>query len=183
MDTLGGHVATIVVALIVGYFSQFLLPRSKLIYWSPHNFFFDLRLNPNFVLQTNSLILQNVGRSTAEGVEVIHKQRPDFFELFPAMAFVEKMNPNGEHVITIANLGPKEWVLIQLLSYANAPVLKNIRSTRGPAKWVKIQPQRVYSHWVNWSAVILFVTGAGTLAYFLIRLGIYVARQCGYLNG
>jgi hypothetical protein len=180
MDTLGGYIATIVVSLIIGYVSQFLKPRSKLLCWSPHNFYFDLKTQ-GVVLQTNSLTLQNVGRLPAEEIEIIHKQKPDFFELFPSMTYEETTNPNGEHVITIRNLGPKEWVLVQLLSYTNAPVVKNVRWKGGHATWVQIQPQRVWPRWlVNIVTAILFV-GCGTLVYAAIRLGIYFARQAGYI--
>jgi hypothetical protein len=110
MDTLGGYIATIVVSLLTGYFAQFLQPRSKLLCWSPHNFFFDLK-NEKVLLQTNSLTVQNVGRKPAEDVEIIHKQRPDFFELYPSIEYQEISNPNGEHVIKVKSLGPKEWVV------------------------------------------------------------------------
>ena len=170
MNTLGGYIATIVVSLIVGYLSQFLKPRSKLLCWSPHNFYFDLKLQPtNVVLQTNSVTIQNVGRVAAENVEIIHQQKPDFFELFPARDFEEGTTANGEHVIKIKNIGPKEWVLMQLLSYVTAPVLKNVRWKEGQAKWVAIQPQRVWPRWVNVSVTALLIIGAGTVVYVLVR--------------
>src|SRR5690349_21084225 len=125
MDTLSGYIATIVVGLVGGYLAQFLAPRSKLLCWSPHNFFFNLR-DEKVVLQTNSITVQNVGRLPAEDIEIIHKQRPDFFELFPPVEYQEVTNTNGEHVIKIKSLGPKEWLLVQLLSYKTAPNLKNV---------------------------------------------------------
>ena len=181
MDTLFGYIATIVISLLTGYLAQFFQPRSKLVCWSPHNFFFNLK-NEGVVLQTNSLTLQNVGRQPAEDVEVIHKQRPDFFELFPSVEYQEATNPNGEHVIKIKSLGPKEWVVVQMLSYKTPPVLSNIRWKHGQGKWVQIQPQRVLAKWVLTSLNALVLIGAGTIVYWLLRVGIYAATQAGYLH-
>jgi hypothetical protein len=179
MDTLGGYIATIVVSLLTGYFAQFLQLRSKLLCWSPHNFFFNLK-KEGVVLQTNSLTLQNVGRRPAEEVEIIHKERPDFFELHPSVEHQETTNPNGEHLIKIKSLGPKEWVVLQTLSYKTPPVLNNVRWKHGQAKWVQIQPQRVWPQWIYVGLNVLLLVGAGSIIYWLLRAAIYIAGQLGY---
>ena len=181
MDTLLGYVATVVISLLTGYLAQFLQPRSRLLWWSPHNFFFNLK-NEGVVLQTNSLTVQSTGRLPAEDVEIIHKQRPDFFELFPSIEYQEATNPNGEHVIKIRSLGPKEWVVVQMLSYKNPPVFCNVRWKHGQARAVQIQPQRVWPKWVLLVGNALLLVGAGTIVYWLIRAGIYAAIQAGYLR-
>jgi hypothetical protein len=168
MDTIAGYVATIVVSLLSGYLAQFLQPRSRLIFWSPHNFFFNLK-NEGVVLQTNSLTVQNSGRQPAEDVEIIHKQRPDFFELFPSMQYEEHTNPNGEHIIRLKSLGPKEWVLVQLLSHKTPPVISNVRWKHGKGKWVQIQPRRVYPKWFQVLMNSLVLVGIGTIVYLVIQ--------------
>jgi hypothetical protein len=178
MDSLVGYVATIVVALIVGYLSQFLQPRSKLLCWLPHNFTFELK-KEGLVLVANSLTVQNVGRQAAEDIEIIHKSRPDFFQLSPAVAFEESTTPNDEHVIRLKALGPKEWVFLQLLSYKTVPVLQNVRSKDGQGQFIAIQPQRVFPRWRIVTLQLLFIVGAGTVAYWLIRSGIFVFHQAG----
>src|SRR5690242_14091966 len=111
MDTLAGYVATGVVSLTVGILTRYLEPKAKLVYWLPHNFFFDLK-QEKFVLLTNSLTIQNTGRRPAESVEVVHKERLDFFQISPSMPYTESQTPAGEHVITVPNLGPKEYFTI-----------------------------------------------------------------------
>lgn len=181
MDSLSSYIATIVVGLLTGYLAQFLQPRSKLLYWSPHNFLFNLK-NEGVALQTNALTIQNVGRLAAEDIEIIHKQRPDFFELYPSVEYQEATNPNGEHIIKIKSLGQKDWVVVQMLSYKTPPIFNNIRWKNGQAKWVPIQPQRIFPKWflVSFNAVAL--VGAGTIVYWLLRGGIFVATQAGYLH-
>jgi len=45
MDSLAGYVASGCGAIIVGYLSQFLLPRIKIRYWLPSNFLYTMPIN------------------------------------------------------------------------------------------------------------------------------------------
>ncbi len=180
MDTLGSYVATIIVSLIVGYLSRFLEPKSKLLCWSPHNFLFNLK-NENVVIQTNSLTVQNWGRKPAEGIEIIHKTRPDFFEIQPSIGYTESSSPTGEHIIHVPSLGPKEWFVVQLLSYKTVPQLQNVRWKDGQGKWIHIAPQRVWPRPFVVAANVIALIGIGTIAYWLIRAVIYLNSQIGVL--
>ena len=108
MTDLSGYFLTGIVSVIVGFLLRQLEPKTKVVYWSPHNFFFELK-NENVVLQTNSLTIQNIGRKSAEDIEIIHKTKPDFFQLSPPQAFEEIITKNREHVIRVKTLGPKEF--------------------------------------------------------------------------
>lgn len=176
MDSLGGYIATIIVSLIIGYLSRFFEPKSKLLGWSPHNFLFNLQ-KEGVVIQTNSLTVQNWGRKPAEDIEIIHKTRPDFFEIHPSIVYTESTNPNGEHVIHVKTLGPKEWFLVQLLSYKTVPQLQNVRWKNGQCKWVQIVPQRVLPRPFLVTLKVLMLVGIGTIAYWLIRVVIFVNSQ------
>ena len=178
---MGGHIATIVVALIVGYLSQFLQPKSKLLLWSPHNFLFNLQ-NENVTLVSHSLTIQNAGRKAADDVEIVFGGRPDFYQFWPALDFMEATTPNGEHVIRVKSLGPRQWVFLQMLSYKTLPQLPNVRWRDGAGKWIAIQPQRVYPPWLVAILRLLLIIGAGTITYFLIRGGAYVVSHAGLVK-
>ncbi|MBI5524646.1 MAG: hypothetical protein HY910_18620 [Desulfarculus sp.] len=178
MEKIVSYIVTAVLSLITGYLSQFIQPKSRLVYWSPHNFLFNLQ-NEEITLLTNSIIVQNTGRLPAEHVEIIHKQRPDFFELFPSMEFQEGVNPNGEHVIKLNSLGPKEWVLVQMLSYRTPTIFSNIRWLHGQGKMVQIQPQRVLPKWVNLITRALIIIGMGTVFYYLVLVSYYLVSHSG----
>ena len=180
LDTIAGYIGTIVVSLIIGYFGQFLRPRSRIVCWSPHNFRFDLK-SQNVVLQTNSLTLQNIGREPAEAIEIIHKQKPDFFEIHPPVDYAERINPSGEHVIAINSLGPKEWIFVQILSHTHLPNLQNVRWKHGAAEVIQTQPQRMAARWIVLTRTALVLIGAGTIAYLIVRLALHVARVMGWV--
>jgi hypothetical protein len=178
MDPIVGYIATGVVSLSVGLVLQRLIPRSKLVYWLPHNFFFDLKAE-KVVLQTNALTVQNTGRRPAEDVQILHKLRPDFFQVSPSLQYFESETPAGEHVITVPHLGPSEYFTIQLLSYKTVPQLLSIRCKDGPAVQIPIMLQRVYPRWFNASAGLLLVLGLGLAAYGIVKAVLLVVHLLG----
>ena len=178
MTVLSGYIATGIVSLVVGLLLRSLEAKAKVVYWSPHNFFFELK-EENVVLQTNSLTVQNTGRKPAEGIEIIHKQKPDFFQLAPSLPYEEETTANGEHVIRIKTLGPKEFFMLQLLSFKTVPVLLNIRSKEGKASAIQIQPQKIFPRWFQAISVGLFFIGLGFSIYWCIKAIIFISRSIG----
>ena len=173
-----------VTGFISGWALKYVGPRSKLVFWSPHNFPFQLpgaAGQPAFNIQTNSVTVQNLGRRPATNVQVVHAARPDHFKLFPALAYIESATPAGEHVISIASLGYNEWVTIEVLSYRTVANLLYVRSDEGPAEFVQVMQQRVWPAWVNWVVAVLMVTGAAFLLYWALRGLRLLAKLLGIL--
>jgi len=180
MDTLAGYVATGVVTFVAGWALKTLEPKVKIVWWSAHQFLFQLT-NPALALFTHAITVQNVGRKTAEAVEIVHKARPDFFKLQPALDYEEKTTPAGEHVIRVQSLGPKEFFTIEFLSYVSIPELLFIRSETGHALPIQIQPQRIFPYWLRLILNGLIFVGFGFVVYWLIRTGNFVLRGAGVL--
>jgi|SRR5712691_11951043 hypothetical protein len=178
MEGLAGYIATGVVSLAVGLLLRQLEPKSRLVYWLPHNFLFELK-DEKVTLRTDSLTLQNLGRKSATNIEIIHKSRPDYFKFATAVAFDEATTPNGEHVIKIASLGAREFINLQLLSYKTLPVLLNIRSAEGPAAPIQIQLQRQFPRWVYAISAVLTLVGLGFTAFWLIKAVAYISKAIG----
>jgi hypothetical protein len=205
MNSLAGYVATICVAIIVAYLSQFLLPRIKIRYWLPSNFLYTVpanaAVNPGqpgqpaapqlpppqaagqpappapFLIQTNALTIQNFGRKAAQWVEIVHRRRPDFFQLYPSLNYTEITTPSGEHIIRIESLAHKESVTLQLLSYVRQPELLYIRSEAGHASQMPWMVVRKFPKWVYAAIQLLILVGAGFSAYWLIRIAIYLFKE------
>lgn len=182
MDPLAGYVATGVVSLAVGLALRALEPKVKIVWWSPHQFLFQLK-QPQVALLTHAITIQNIGRKTAEGVEIVHKSRPDFFKLQPALDYEESTTPAGEHVVRVKSLGPKEFFTIEFLSYATLPELQFIRSAAGHAQPIQIQPQRVFPRWWNALAALMFLIGVGFVVYWLLRAGLFLFKGIDALGG
>ena len=171
MDPILKYIVTGIVSLTVGLLLQRFQAKSNLKYFLPGTFVFDVP-DPKISIRTDSLTIQNLGRKSAQGIEIIHKEKPDHFQFSQAIAFEEEYAPNGNHITKIANLGPKEFINIQYLSHIKEPILLNVRSEDGPAKLIQVQFQRLYPQWFNVGAIGLFLVGFGTVLYGLVKLGI-----------
>lgn len=177
-----GYLATGAVSLLTGYWLKRMEPASRLVFWNPHSFLFSLfppapqgQTQPAqpLMLQTNTLIVQNIGRRSAEKIEIIHQRRPDHFQFATATNYSEATTPTGEHVIQVESLGKGEILSLQLLAYVNPPVLAGVRSKDGHAKGIAINIQRVLPKAVRLSLLALTVVGAVVVAYGLARASMH----------
>jgi hypothetical protein len=168
MDPLIGHIITALLSFISGLALQRLADKPRLEYFVPGNFLFELK-DPEITLRTDSLTIQNRGRKSASNIEIVHKVKPDHFQFSQAISYSEDFNPDGEHLIKIDNLGPREFINIQYLSHTQAPFLRTVRSDQGPAKLIQVQFQVIYSKWVQAVAGVLMVSGAGFLIYWVFK--------------
>jgi hypothetical protein len=180
MEQLAGYIATGIVSLVVGLLLQRLKARPKLLYWVPGSFLFELK-DPKIVLRTDSLTIQNDGREPATSVEIVHKNKPDHFQFSTPIAFTEETTPNGEHVIKIPSLGPKEFVNIQLLSHVQQPILLNVRSSSGPGQLIQVHLQRLWPRWFQFASAGLLLLGLGFLLYWVVLSIIYLSKSIGVI--
>jgi hypothetical protein len=205
MDSLAGYIATICVGATGQYLSQFLRPRVKINYWLSHGFVYRIpnnQFNPapvpalpaahapaaapqagpaHFFLLTQSLTIQNFGREPADRVEIVHTQRPDFFQLNPPLNYVENTAPNGEHTLRVDSLAAKEYFVIQFLCYTHMPALAYIRSAAGHASAMPWMTVRRYPRWVYAAMWLAMLVGAGFSVYWIIKGGIFILRSIGGL--
>jgi hypothetical protein len=193
MHSLGAYIATICVTVIATYLSQFLRPKIKIRYWLSHSFMYSVpNTNPaaiapaggavpaaptHFRLLTQSVTIQNFGRESAGWVEIVHPQKPDFFQLYPALNYTENTNATGAHTLRIQSLAPKEFFTIQFLSYTHMPQLEVIRSPAGRASLMPWMVVRKLPQWVYMLMWLLLIAGAGFCAYWIIKGGIFVFRS------
>ena len=185
---LKGYAATIVASIVSGWFLRSTEFKPKLCYWFPHNFIYEITM-PNgdpYIVQTSSITLQNLGRKGAEGIEIIHKTRPDHFQFFPSIKFEEETTGGGEHVIKVDNLGPKEFFTVQIISFISLPgtaPLLNIRSKEGPATQIPIQLQRLWPKWFNLTVAGFVLVGAGVTFYWILKGIIFIPKIVGEIIG
>ncbi|WP_175949572.1 hypothetical protein [Burkholderia vietnamiensis] len=183
-DRVLGAIITGVVGLVFWLIQRRLEPASNLGYWIPHSFLFNVPLNnvpQPLALQVATLTVQNLGRKSAESLEIVHAVKPDHFQLHPKRAYDERQAPDGAHIISIESLGPKEVLQIQLLAYSQPPNLVGVRSKDGAAKQVRFQIIRALPRPV----VMLFQTcmliGALAILYWIVRAIIFISRANGML--
>lgn len=207
MDSLAGYIATLCVGAAGQYLSQFLRPKVKIKYWLSHSFIYKIpnnQLNPapaapalppaagnqaappaaptHFFLLTQSVTIQNFGRECADWVEIVHVQKPDYFQLQPSLNYTENTSPiTGEHVLRVESLAPKEFFTIQFLCYTHMPALGYIRSEAGHAALMPWMIVTAYPKWVYATIWLTILTGAGFCAFWIIKGSIFVLKSIGAL--
>jgi len=204
MDTLAGYIASLCMGAAATYLSQFLKPKVKIRYWLAHSFMYTIPNNqanptpnpapalppppagnpvpppiapPNFLLLTQALTIQNLGRESAAWVEIVHRRKPDFFQLYPTLNYTENTTATGEHTLRVQSLAPKEFFTIQFLCYTHPPELAFIRSNAGHASLMPWLIVRKYPTWVYalmWFALII---GAGFAAYWIIKGAAFIFKS------
>lgn len=207
MSSLASHIATVVCTLVSAYFLRFIEPKIKIVYWVSHSFLYTIPADqlgpppaqaqpalpplqqqqmplpqvarPPFLLFTQSITVQNLGRKTADWVEVVHLRRPDYFQLHPPLNYTEATTPAGEHVLRVEAIGPKQVFTIQFLCYLNRLDFAYIRSAAGHATAIPWMTVRQYPRWVYSGMRILMLIGGGYCAYWLIRGSVFVLKAVG----
>jgi hypothetical protein len=171
------YVAPVAVGLAIGSLVRYVEPRSRVVHWWPAAFRFDIIPMPgapSAMIWTHALTLQNVGWRAASNVEIIHKQKPQYFQIQPAVHFTEVTNTTGEHIIQIESLARHEVITIQILVVAAAvPGLVGVRSADGPSKFVTTRQHFVIPRARQQLFAALLIVGFATTVYWGAR---FVAR-------
>jgi hypothetical protein len=177
MDDVTKIAVTSVASLAGGYALKFVQPRSKVVWWSPHAFWFNLNPQTNTGVYTHALTIQNVGRKAVSDIEIAHRSKPELFKLNPSLDFVERTTPDGQHIICIASIARKEWFSIEFLSANQIPELLYIRTKDGHCQRIQIQPQRIFPRWYLGLLQILILVGFGFSLYWLIRAVYFISEN------
>lgn len=129
-----------------------------------------------FLVRTQAIVVQNFGRKPAEWVDIVHRRKPDFFQLYPSLNYTESTTPAGEHVLRINSVASKEWFTIQTLSYLTPPELLYIKSPVGHASLMPWMTVRRYPQAVYITMQLLMAVGAVVCAYWLIKGGAFLLK-------
>jgi hypothetical protein len=178
MDGIIGYIATGIVSLIVGLILRSFEKKPKIVYWQPHYAFFEIP-SPQVSLRTDAINIQNLGGKSAEDVEILFKDRPDFFQLTPPIAFTEENTPNGDFIIRVQSLGAKEFIVLHILSYVTTPRVESIRSKAGQGKRIPFQMQQKYPRWINLILSFILLVGFGFTLFWLIKAVIFISKNIG----
>ena len=160
--TLWTVLATFVTTLVGVFVTYWLTGTVRLIAFSPGSAPFVIHptdgTSPPFHVKAGHIVIQNEGRKTAKQVQLASSPAPPpaGYVLLPPLDHSVRTGPQGEWIIEIPFIGPRETVILQML---NGPMIDSIRSEDGPAKYVQVMYQRVYPVWVKAFVAILMLAG------------------------
>ena len=155
---------------------RWLQPQAKVVWGASHGFVFNITQQGNppgpiSQVYTGTAFVQNVGKGTAENIEIVLNYRPQHFQVWPALNYTTALNAENHFIINIANLGPKEFTTIEMLS-ANIdnPATLRVRTTHGDAKHVNIAPTRIQPKSLLFGFGVLLLMGLFCILYFSIMI-------------
>jgi hypothetical protein len=197
-DKILGYIIAGVISFLFWVVQQRLEAKSKLTIRFPHWFTYNVPIANNQVapdgaaampgaaaniltVQTNTLVVENLGRRAAEDVEIVHQRRPDHFQFAGTVVYTEEERPNGVHIIKIGTVGPKEMVTLNIFAHVNQPVLGGVRSKDGPAKNMRTKTIPAWPEWVHFAAGVSCLLGIFIVLYWLVRAFIFISRANGML--
>ncbi len=158
------------VTLLAVFARHWLQGNVRLIAFSPNSSFFQFAPPtpeaPPFNIRSSQIMVQNLGRLPAEGVEIISEAigEPAGYNVTPAIDFEVGSTNSGRWLVRIPYIAPKEIVTLQILNGAN---IEQVRCKGGVAKFVPVIHQRLYPAWANFIAGTLMIVGVFSTVFWL----------------
>ncbi len=167
-------VFSLFVGAVIKYYSE---ARSKVIFFIGHVAAFKLADEAKTSVFTHSVVITNVGRKSAQNVRVSHNLFPQNIAISPSIRYLYEHNENETTDILIPNLVPKEQVTISYLYFPPTvwnQVISTIKSDDGFAQSIQIIPKPQSNKSLEILRIVLTIVGISYLAYWVIRLIIYL---------
>jgi len=174
------------ISLLVPFISWFLSlalkGRAKLIWASPHSFTFlvpePIKDEGGNIVKSTQMVFTasfkviNVGRETANKIELVFNWKPQFMNLWPVRHYETKTNEqDGRYSVIFDNLSPREEIGLEVLSINNdLPELLVVRSAECQATRVLIRWAELFPQWKNNLILFLLFTGIGGTVYMFFSL-------------
>lgn len=123
-------------------------------------------------IQTASLIVQNSGREPATDVEVTFNWKPYIYNIWPSRPYDIHVSPDNRFTLKFANLAPKEFFQVELISPGlNLPQVMSVRCRECAGKLIQMRPMRVWPNWVYAILSCLMLLGVSAIIYFVMKVG------------
>jgi hypothetical protein len=173
------------VTLLGEFVRRVLAARAKVKWGLTHAFFFLIPYQhppqppealppapmPDLKVQVTTLVLQNVGRASAENIEIHLNYRPTHFEVWPTFDFSVSAGANGRFFIKLANLGDRERATIELMQIgAEVPRVIRVRTPIGEANQVPLDYNEVLPKWAQFVLFGIVLLGAFTIVRVALAL-------------
>lgn len=120
-------------------------------------------------LHTQSIMIRNGGRESAQHLELVFNYKPNCYNVWPVRAFTEALGQSDRMVLKFESLAPGESFTIEVMSInVEVPGLLTVRSDECQGKKVNMLPQIVQPIWKIRAAVGLMVVGLAATIYMTL---------------
>jgi hypothetical protein len=181
IQTYGKEIVALLVPFITWFLNSSQRSKAKLIRGVRHSFTFLVdqplvdgngqQVSPTQTARTASVVIQNIGKKTANNVQIVFNWKPMCINTWPNRVYEEETLPDGRYARSYDTLSPQEFIGIEILSVnAELPEMVNVRCDECVAIDVRMAPQQVAKPWqirlVKW----FMLSGSVATVYLLIVL-------------
>lgn len=161
-------ILTAVVSTVVYTFR----PKVKIIWGRANNSYNTVKTETNQTgVYCEKYYVQNTGRKPATDVEFVYHHAPTEIGIWQARDYAKKQTPEGNFMITIPRIAPKELVIIDAI-YINLVTAEVISVKNGEVigKRVNFVVNRKFNRFVEIAFLMLFFGGFAFYVSLLIRI-------------
>jgi hypothetical protein len=167
-------IAPLIMTGLTALIAKWLTPRSRVVWSNLHAFAFLVSRTPRgpdddqsrtMIIYTQTVLIQNTGKATAEKIEIHFPFKPENFQLFPPVTYAEHRNPDGYFIIIIERLTKGELVMLELLQGVNElPSVMRVRSADHVGIEQAMHWQKVFGKPFSLFILLLLALGIFTLS-------------------
>ena len=180
-QTYGKELFSLVVPLVSLVINRSSNKGARLVHGTKHSFTFLVQepltsadgtaVQPNQVVHTASVVVQNLGGAACTNVELVFNWKPMCLNIWPARRYDMSTDVDGRYVLRFSSLAPQEYFQFELLSVnLGLPQLINARCDQGVAKDVVLIFQARLPRWQMNSYRVLRFAGLAAAAYAIVLL-------------
>ena len=100
--------------------------------------------------------------------------KPTTYNIWPSRPYDIHVSPDKRFTLKFANLAPKEFFQVELISPFRLPQVNSVRCKECVGKYIPVRPMRVWPKWVYgiiWGVMLL---GVSAIVYFILKIGALV---------
>jgi hypothetical protein len=170
----------IITIVLTKYADELFSKRPKVIAFVTHGAQFGIGTpaNPNAMVNTFTLGLQNLGRAVAEDIQITHSYLPANIQVWPPAATTVVNLPSNHRVLTIPSIAPRQIVFVAYLDMAqiNPGMIVHMTAKGQPIRLVQAQISKMYSRRTLYVLTFLLALGVVTAAWYAYLWGTALVR-------
>ncbi len=175
-EPLHDQIYSIIAALIVTFIIYVLRARTNIQWTLVANSFHTLKNegDTTTTIYNEVLHINNLGRATANSVEIVFDGNPDSISVFPSIAHSRLINPDGNTLLHFKFLPPKTFLTVTFLSLnGSCKRINTVRCEETNGNFINTVIVKQLPAWVNNMisiAMILAIAFIFTLFINLLNL-------------
>lgn len=163
------EIAAALITVVGAGLLKILQPKAKVLWSVNHEFCHGLQQQTQILLlYSKNIFLKNVGKGTADNIEIFFAFKPEHFQIWPPINYSSQIVEGNHFLVRIPHLGKHEHINIELLQTGReTPFVTKLRTIDGECEKINTAPQRIFSTPVYCLILLIMLFGCYQAAKWL----------------